>query len=161
MIVSIWTDGLALLGDDRFNQPMRRWIPLALASIGVVVLLVWASSVVTSGPEETGPDSARVVVSDVPDPYRGLAATSEDQPSNSQTDVWALPEEFRQLLDRGAIAPIYDPTFTSAQDSTWPENALVVGVEINGDARAYPVGRLNRREMVIDTIGGIPVLVSW
>ena len=160
MNVSIWTDGLALLGDDRFNQRMRRWLPLVFASLGLVALFVWMASLVTSGPEMTGPDDAQVLVSDVPDPYRDPASTS-GQPSDSEADVWALPEGFRQLLDRDAIAPIYDPTFTTADESTWPDNALVVGVEINGDARAYPVGPLNRREMVLDTIGGIPVLVSW
>jgi len=72
-----------------------------------------------------------------------------------------LPRGFRQLLRRDAILPIYDPTFLSAGQTTWPEDTLVLGVELEGDARAYPIRFLNRREMVIDSIAGIPVLVTW
>jgi hypothetical protein len=38
---------------------------------------------------------------------------------------------------------------------------MVMGLEINGDARAYPTGMLRAREMVNDEVGGTPVLVSW
>jgi hypothetical protein len=38
---------------------------------------------------------------------------------------------------------------------------LVIGVEINCESRAYPVGPLNRREMVNDVVGGVPILVTW
>ena len=36
-----------------------------------------------------------------------------------------------------------------------------MGVEINGESKAYPVGPLNYREMVNDVVGGVPVLVTW
>ena len=66
-----------------------------------------------------------------------------------------------QLLPRDGIRPIYDPQFVPADESSFDDEELVMGVAINGDARAYPVGLLTRREMVNDTIGGTPVLVSW
>jgi hypothetical protein len=72
-----------------------------------------------------------------------------------------LPGGFRQLLARDAILPIYDPEFVSAADSGWGDGTLVLGVEVDGEARAYPVAYLNRREMVLDEIGGTPLLVSW
>ena len=34
-------------------------------------------------------------------------------------------------------------------------------VAINGEAKAYAIGPLNGREMVNDTVGGTPVLVTW
>ncbi len=71
------------------------------------------------------------------------------------------PRGFRQLLARDRIAPIYDPTFVPASAAEWPDDALVIGVEIDGEARAYPVSHLTSREMVIDRIAGIPVLVTW
>lgn len=73
----------------------------------------------------------------------------------------ATPNDFRQLLPRDAIHPIYEPTFRSAETTDWPTEALVIGVELNDEAKAYPVSFLNRREMVIDSIGGIPILVTW
>jgi hypothetical protein len=72
-----------------------------------------------------------------------------------------LPQGFRDLLPRDAIRPIYDPKFVAAADAGWHDLALVVGLEIDGDARAYPVSFLNRREIVNDHVGKTPVLVTW
>ena len=72
-----------------------------------------------------------------------------------------LPNTFRELLPRDAILPIYDPQFVSGSESGWPDDALVVGLEVDGDARAYPVSFLNRREIVNDHVGKTPVLVTW
>lgn len=72
-----------------------------------------------------------------------------------------LPDGFRQLLRRDAILPVYDPEFTTAAGVSWPEESLVIGVDLEGEARAYPVGFLNRREIVNDNHRGIPTLVTW
>ena len=72
-----------------------------------------------------------------------------------------VPDDFRQLLRRDAILPIYNPTFRTVAESDWPDDVLVIGIELDGEAKAYPVSFLNRREMVIDWIGGTPILVSW
>ena len=72
-----------------------------------------------------------------------------------------LPVGFRQLLRRDGILPVYDPQFVAAKDSGWSDGTLVIGLELDGQSRAYPVGFLNRREMVIDSVAGIPVLVTW
>ena len=135
---------------------MSRNVPYILASVALVGVLVFAFTRIGAGPEITGPEDAQVRVDEVPN-HEGLTegVGAEDG------DIWALPEGFRQLLERDAIFPIYDPVFEPAAESDWPDNALVVGVELNGEAKAYPVGHLNRREMVIDTVGGIPVLVTW
>ncbi len=71
------------------------------------------------------------------------------------------PEGFWQVLPRDAIFPVYSPTFRSAESTEWLAETLVIGVELNGEAKAYPVNFLNRREMVNDWIGGSPVLVTW
>ena len=73
--------------------------------------------------------------------------------------------DFVQLLLPDDIAPIYDPQFVPAADAHLPDDEpddeLVVGSSINGDARAYPAGILYTREMVNDVVGGVPVLVTW
>jgi hypothetical protein len=40
-------------------------------------------------------------------------------------------------------------------------NRLVVGIDINGDARAYPVQFIGYHHQVRDTVGGTPVMVSF
>lgn len=42
-----------------------------------------------------------------------------------------------------------------------PGNRLVVGVALNGDARAYPLQFIGYHHQVRDTVGGEPVLVSF
>ena len=92
----------------------------------------------------------------------GAAARADpDQVYDPFKEGEALPRGYRQVIDRDDIRPIYDPTYVAAADANWPDDLLVIGVEINGDARAYPIGFLTRREMVIDEIGGDPVLVTW
>lgn len=91
----------------------------------------------------------------------GLFAMSSSNSGTTEPSAGPLPEGWFQSLDRDAILPVYDPTFEEASDVHWPRDALVIGVEVGGDARAYPVAFLNRREMVNDVVGGEPLLVSW
>lgn len=66
-----------------------------------------------------------------------------------------------QLLGQDSILPIYEPEFVTADQAKYSDNELVMGVAIDGEAKAYPVGPLNRREMVNDELKGIPILVTW
>ena len=68
---------------------------------------------------------------------------------------------FRQVLPRDAIRPVYAPKFIPAADAPLLPDELVIGVEIQGEARAYPIETLNLREMVNDRIGPVPFLVTW
>jgi hypothetical protein len=59
---------------------------------------------------------------------------------------------WNQLLMRDGIAPIYEPEFVPASEAGYDDDELVMGVAIDGEARAYPVGLLNGREMVNDEL---------
>lgn len=72
-----------------------------------------------------------------------------------------VPERFRQLISRDGIRPIYAPRFVPAERAGYPGDSLVLGVALNGEAHAYPIGVLNWREMVIDEVGGVPILATW
>ena len=90
----------------------------------------------------------------IPDPDIGL-------PVAGSRELVVDITQFRQLLPRDAIFPVYDPRFVPAEAASLATDALVIGVAINGESKAYPVGPLNFREMVNDTVGGVPVLVTW
>ena len=85
----------------------------------------------------------------------------EDQPLQNSRAVEVDTGKLRQLLFQDAIPPIYDPEFISPADAALNPEELVIGVEINGEVRAYPIGPLVRREMVNDVVGGVPILVTW
>ena len=61
------------------------------------------------------------------------------------------------------IPPLEAPRFVTAdaaQDWINPRDDLI-GVVVNGDARAYPIRIIAWHEMVNDTIGGIPVSLAY
>ena len=63
---------------------------------------------------------------------------------------------------RDSIPPIYDPVYVPISDATdvGPLEP-VIGVIINGDARAYPLRIMLWHEIVNEVIGGVPVLISY
>lgn len=63
---------------------------------------------------------------------------------------------------RDAIPPVYEPRYGSAAELPWlePED-LVLGYESDGRTYAYPLQVLNLRELVNDTIDGVPLLISY
>ena len=72
------------------------------------------------------------------------------------------PEEIVTVLPKDAIPAILSPSFEEGNKASWLGGKdLVVGVEIGGDSRAYPVPTLSRHEIVNDKVGGIPIEVSW
>lgn len=93
--------------------------------------------------------------------------------------------EIVTLLPFDAIPAVLDPVFISAKEAdaklaellegrsrrdadnallaggSDPDDALVLGVSIEGDSRAYYVPTLSRVEIVNDTVGGQPLAVTW
>ncbi len=67
----------------------------------------------------------------------------------------------RERIPRDAIEPVYTPKFVSPAEASLRPDEIVMGLEINGDVRAYPTGIMRFREMVNDEVGGTPVLVTW
>ena len=61
------------------------------------------------------------------------------------------------------IPPIDNPTFESTEEAdAWLEDQEPVQVaNINGDARAYPIQIMIWHEVVNDTVGGEPVVITY
>ncbi len=71
--------------------------------------------------------------------------------------------EIVTLLPRDAIQAIDDPKFLSRDeaDESYESQEMILGVEIDGDARAYSVPFLSSHEIVNDFVGGVPIAVTW
>lgn len=72
--------------------------------------------------------------------------------------------EIVTLLPPDAIPAINNPMFfetTEEANEVYSEGEYVLGVEIDGDARAYSVPLLSSHEIVNDTVGGRPIAVTW
>ena len=63
---------------------------------------------------------------------------------------------------RDGIPALMEPEYVAA-DKAFYLNAedRVIGVVVNGVARAYPLRIMSWHELVNDRFGGVPVLVSW
>lgn len=96
-----------------------------------------------------------------PDAWPGAPSAFADDLFDPIEAGEEAPEGFRQVLKRDWINPVYNPTFVAADEIGWPDEELVIGVNLEGEARAYPVGFLNRREIVLDMHRGIPTFVTW
>ena len=70
-----------------------------------------------------------------------------------------LHHSARKLADD--IQPIYEPEFASANQVKLSDDDVVLGVVIDGEAKAYPIRVLNYTEMVNDELAGIPILATW
>ncbi len=83
--------------------------------------------------------------------------------SSSPTESEPGGYEMITLLPRDAIRSIDEPRFYSAQeaDREYAPDERVLGVDFDGDARAYSVGLLSSHEIVNDVVGGHPIAVTW
>lgn len=72
-----------------------------------------------------------------------------------------LPPGVEQLLPRGRIAAVFDPQFVTASEAEIPDEAWVLGVEVEGQAKAYSLNLLNRHEVVNDRSGDTEFAAVW
>ncbi len=63
----------------------------------------------------------------------------------------------------GKFKAITDIPLKSASETDLRDNELVLGVEVNGEARAYPINMLTgpSREILNDVLGGQAIAATW
>lgn len=87
-----------------------------------------------------------------------LKAQNIDPAKNTRIDL-------RELLSGGppkdGIPSIDNPVFDTAQTTPFKSDEIVIGLVVNGEAKAYPIGIMNWHEIVNDTIGGKNLTVSY
>ena len=71
-----------------------------------------------------------------------------------------------EILDGGppkdGIPALFDPEFIPAREAAYLEpHDRILGLEINGEAKAYPIKILNWHEVANDQVGGQSVLISY
>jgi hypothetical protein len=83
-----------------------------------------------------------------------------------KTDFTKRSVEWREILSGGppkdGIPSIDRPKFAPASGETQlSDTEPVIGLEIKGDARAYPLRILTWHEIANDVVGGVPVAVTY
>ena len=101
-----------------------------------------------------------------PEPTPTPAATEPPTPTEEPVAATA-PErdlDIVTLLPFDGIPAIDNPHFFPDLETAnmfYNDGELVLGVEIDGDARAYSVPLLSSHEIVNDVVGGKPIAVTW
>jgi hypothetical protein len=72
-----------------------------------------------------------------------------------------IDEILRGGPQRDGIPALDSPAVLDASSTHWGSQERVIGVEAGGVARAYPLSILVWHELVNDTLGGVPLLVSY
>lgn len=67
---------------------------------------------------------------------------------------------FKLMADKMFLQP-RSIVFKNAADNTVEAKRLVLGVEINGEAKAYPIQVIGYHHQVRDSIAGIPVMITY
>ncbi len=101
--------------------------------------------------------TAGAALADGPDDWR---------PEFPDTDFAKTSIDYDEIVSGGprrdTIPPIHDPQFVAAATAEGiglKEPVLSIGID--GDFRAYPLRILLWHEIVNDTVGGVPILVSY
>lgn len=92
-----------------------------------------------------------------------LVQTWETDWTRTSVDLGELAAGIPRLDPRDAIPPIDEPEFerTSAADDWLSPDEPGAVVELDGQARFYPLSILTRHEIVNDRFGGVPVAVTY
>ena len=80
----------------------------------------------------------------------------------STTKSVALEDLHQGCPARDCIPSIDSPKYVSAEEAAHvADEDMVVAISLHGDQRAYPARILDRHEIVNDTIGGVPIAITW
>ena len=178
-----------LKGNFYLNMNPRYVIPAIAAGIAIVAIIVMMNAesqfsenqVVTQSPDEnqiTIPTPQPVQENEIePIPQSIPIEENEPAPEVEQTvqsieyEIFVTNGEKHIVpLDKiksggpppDGIPSIDDPKFTEADNENHvADSDIVLGLEINGEAKAYPLSILVWHEIVNDNVGGVPVAVTY
>ena len=72
-----------------------------------------------------------------------------------------LFSKYEQILERGGIPAIVNPTYVTAEEASIGADTWILGIVINGQARAYSLNLLNHHEVVNDNIDTTSFAAVW
>ena len=81
-----------------------------------------------------------------------------DKAHSQTTDIF---KDFQQLLPRGGIPAVVNPTYLPAGDADISDDTWILGIVLNGQARAYSLNLLNNHEIVNDIIDTTAFAAVW
>ncbi|MFH2051144.1 MAG: hypothetical protein ABIK96_01635 [bacterium] len=123
-----------------------------------------AVAVDSAGNRSAMPQAPQVVTL-VPEPIIITDLTGEDFDITNAVLRHNIHQAFwAHGLGRDTIRPVIDPRMVGPGEAGYPDDqntAEVIGVIVEGDARAYRIVDIPNREVVDDWVGGVPLAATY
>ncbi|MGH2808123.1 MAG: DUF3179 domain-containing protein [Actinomycetota bacterium] len=155
-----------IVGDEEVSKVPARRVSVIVA-LGVAVVVGISALVVLLNRENPGTDSL------TGEGRAGdLLNRSGQRPPSRSLDVVPGADDPDPLVDPDdiisggpppdGIPPLDEPKFETANEIDWiePQEPVIV-LEVKGETRAYPLQIMTWHEIVNDTVGGLPVTVTF
>jgi hypothetical protein len=150
----------------------RRNILLAAGTATVGLIAAAACGGMGGGVADKAADTTEVTATPDAQAVQASPTPELDREINFSTFGWKtdfskhsvpLSQIFSGGVGKDGIPPIEEPVFISNEEASayLGDQKPVVVVEIEGDAKAYPIEVLVWHEIVNDMIGGVPVTVTF
>ena len=128
--------------------------------MGIIVIVVAVVIPGDSAPQTTIVSESNDKSSN--DASEGPVSTLTVMETNGQKHIIPLDKIKGGGPPKDGIPSIDNPNFAEITGSQFVSDSdIVIGLEINGDARAYPLFILVWHEIVNDSVGGTPVAVTY
>jgi hypothetical protein len=146
------------------NRTRNRLPAAAAAAAAALVVLVTGCTQPTSPPPQGAAAPSPVALPQVePHPPEDVPSALQDMHQEAFPEPLVDPSE---IISGGpppdGIPPIDEPTFLKAGDVDFLDDTeAILEFTIGGETRGYPVQIMTWHEIVNDTVGGIPVAVTY
>jgi hypothetical protein len=153
---------------------LRYAIPAAIAGIAIIAIIgvITGESQFSENQEVTqSPDNQVTIPTSQPmqenEPAPGVKQTAQSIEyeifvTNGEKHIVPLDKIKSGGPPPDGIPSIDDPKFTVAENENHVlDTDIVLGLEINGEAKAYPLSILVWHEIVNDNVGGVPVAGTY
>jgi Protein of unknown function (DUF3179) len=128
-------------------------VPLLVAAAAFALLRPTEPDRPTSGEQKSQPTARTQEPTNAPMPEE--VALPETPPPPGLPILAARPRDTFRVIRKPWLLPANQGDIMLGFDEP------VLGLVIHGDVRAYSTNQLNDHEMVLDDVGGTPVLVSY
>lgn len=138
-------------------------VRLTFAAGGWVILLALIFVLGITAFAFLGPMRGEKLIGDGRDPTTyGFDLNHLSIPKESLTGS-GNPRDFLRSLDSPAVIPgsAIAPRNESERMKYAVSTDRVIGITVNGESRAYPLQMMNVHEIVNDTLGGVPIAVTY
>jgi len=138
------------------NLNQKLVIPVIGLSVVIIATFLIFSNLQLSPIDSASDETVSIVVSESNEPTYTMMET------NGQKHIIPLDKIRGGGPPKDGIPSIDNPVFTDISGSNFMSDSdIVIGLEINGDAKAYPLFILVWHEIVNDKVGETPVSVTY